>query len=125
MGDAINISGLQAFACQYGRTNNLENMETVSANGKRVAVVGAGPAGMSCAAELAKKGYTVTMFEKDEVLGGVAAWGVPLFRLPAAAIDSAIAGLEGLNVECKFGKLVASVQGLLKEGYEAYLSAPV
>lgn len=119
MGDAINISGLQAFACEYGRRNKLENIEAGAANGKRVAVVGAGPAGMSCAAELAQKGYSVTVFEKDNMPGGVAAWGVPAYRLPANAMKSTVAALEALRVEFRFSHAVSSAEALLKDGYDA------
>ncbi|MBN2725279.1 MAG: FAD-dependent oxidoreductase [Deltaproteobacteria bacterium] len=94
----INISALQKFAIEYGRQNNLEKLESSSGSGKKVAVIGAGPAGLSTAYELAKKGHSIEIFEKEKMAGGVPAWNIPEFRLPADEIAQDIGKLRDLGV---------------------------
>lgn len=99
----IDICGLQAFACDYGRRHGLEPLPRGAGNRDKVAVIGAGPAGMTCAAELAKQGYAVTIFEREGRAGGAAMWGIPAYRLPEEALLDAARGLEELGVEMRFG----------------------
>lgn len=121
-GEPINISGLQGFACEYGMENKLEP-PTKGKDGKsRVAVVGAGPSGIACAAELAKNGYNVTIFEKDDGLGGVVTWGIPAYRLAPRAIEYATSTLKDLDATVKFKTEIKGKEGVLKllsEGYDA------
>lgn len=122
MDDPINISGLQRFACEYGKSSGLEPLGRTAGDRGRVAVVGAGPAGMACAAELAKLGFSVTIFEKEDRAGGIPTWGVPSYRLPQEAVDHAVAGLKELGVDIVFGKRVEgkdALKSLLAEGFKA------
>lgn len=122
LNDPVDISGLQRFACEYGRERGLEPAERITPKGPKVAVVGAGPAGMSCAAHLARKGYAVTVFEKESQAGGVPAWGIPSFRLPQEAVDDAAKILRELGVGIVFGKSVEGsddVRGLFSDGFAA------
>jgi len=89
---------------------------------KRVAVIGAGPAGLSCAAELAKLGIPVTVFEARPEAGGVLRYGVPEFRLPKAFLEGEIADVRSLGVEFRFGKRIpsrAAAEALLGKGFSA------
>lgn len=120
--DPININGLQRFAWEYGKHNSLEPFERSSGELGKVAVIGAGPAGLSCAAELAKKGAEVTIFEKDSSAGGVAAWGIPSYRLAAEALDYDIRNLLDLGVEIKYNSKIVGKDAcldLLAKGYKA------
>ncbi len=122
LGEPINISGLQGFACEYGMANKLEP-PTKGKDGKaQVAVIGAGPSGMACAAELAKKGYDVAIFEKDDGLGGVVCWGIPSYRLSTRALEYSTATLKELGVTVTFKTEIKGKDGVLKllsEGYDA------
>lgn len=122
LGDPINIGGLQRFACEYGESFGLEPLSKCADGRGKVAVIGSGPAGMSCAAELAKKGYTVTVFEKEDRAGGVPAWEIPNYRLPQTAGDHAARSLKELGVNIVFKKAVNSkgaAKNLISEGYGA------
>ena len=104
--------------------NYLKNMkvEKPESNGIRVAVIGSGPAGISVAFELAKKGYNVTIFEKNEKIGGVLAYGIPRFRLPENIMDIIGARLKEYGVKIKINSLVGPVvtlDKLFEDGYEA------
>lgn len=122
LGDPINISGLQSFACEYGRQFKLEPFEKGAGSGARIAVVGAGPAGASCAVELAKLGYLVTVFEKENAAGGIPAWHVPPYRLPKNAIEDVAGALRDTGVDVVFGRAIEgqeAVKGLFGEGFKA------
>ncbi|EKD51041.1 MAG: Sulfide dehydrogenase (Flavoprotein) subunit SudA [uncultured bacterium] len=122
MDGPINIAGLQQFACEYGCTNKLESFEKVESHGKKVAVIGSGPAGLACATELAKKGFSVTVFEKENSAGGVPVQTIPSYRLPNAAISDAVNTAKQLGVNFVFGKTISgkdAVKNLLNDGYKA------
>lgn len=122
LGDSLNIGGLQRFACEYGESFGLEPLSGCANGRTKVAVIGSGPAGMSCAAELAKKGYAVTIFEKEEKAGGVPTWGIPGYRLPLSAVEYAAKGLKELGVNIVFKKAITgrdAAKNLLSEGYKA------
>ena len=74
------IGRLERFVADYHRLNNQEKTQKPESNGHKVAIVGSGPAGLSCAGELAKRGYEVTIFEAFHVPGGVLSYGIPEFR---------------------------------------------
>lgn len=97
--DAVAIGKLERFVADYTRANGGAKAEKPAANGKKVAVVGSGPAGLTCAGDLAKKGYSVTVFEALHKAGGVLVYGIPEFRLPKAIVAHEIENLKKLGVE--------------------------
>lgn len=121
-GDAVSIGKLERFAADYARKNNIENNFKPIKNGHKVAVVGAGPAGLTCASELAKMGYEVTIYEALHILGGVLIYGIPEFRLPDEIVTNEIKNLENLGVEIVTDVIVGktiTVDQLFKDGFEA------
>jgi NADPH-dependent glutamate synthase beta subunit-like oxidoreductase/ferredoxin len=90
---------------------------------KKVAIIGAGPAGIGCAYDLIRMGYPVTIFEAREKTGGLLRYGIPEYRLPRDIIDYEVAFVEGLGVEIKTGALVKDCSALLKKGYDAVFIA--
>jgi len=98
-----------------------------AANGKKVAVVGSGPAGLTCAADLAKLGYVVTILEALHVAGGVLMYGIPEFRLPKQVVQGEVDYVKSLGVEIKLDHVIgkiATVDELLENGYDAVFLAP-
>jgi dihydropyrimidine dehydrogenase (NAD+) subunit PreT len=124
--DTINIGGLQGFACEYAQKFGLEPLQKIPASKGKVAIIGAGPAGVGCAATLAKLGYEVTVFEKEAKAGGVARWGIPKYRLHDDLIEQDIKNLVDLGVAVKYNSPIeisdASVNKLLGE-YKAIFLA--
>jgi heterodisulfide reductase subunit A-like polyferredoxin len=100
---------------EYGVPENL--------NGKRVAVVGSGPTGLSAAYFLAKSGYSVTIFESDKEPGGIMRWTIPAYRLPKDILARDIKNITALGVEILTGSKVNSISSLKKQGYDAVLLA--
>ena len=102
-GDAVAIGNLERFAADWQRENNaVTHSESIVKNGKKVAVVGSGPAGLTCAGELVKLGFDVTIFEALHEAGGVLVYGIPEFRLPKEIVKKEIKYLEDLGVKiCK------------------------
>ncbi len=88
-------------------------------NGRRVACVGAGPASLACARDLAAAGYAVTVFEGEQQLGGFIRSQIPRFRLPESVIDEEVGYITGLGVETRTGQYISSLKSLLAEGYDA------
>lgn len=121
-GESVGIGRLERFVADWYMNNVSEAPAKPETNGKKVAVIGAGPAGLSCAGSLAKKGYEVTIFEAFHTAGGVLVYGIPEFRLPKAIVGKEVKKLEEMGVEIKtdmvIGKIV-SVDELFDEGYEA------
>ncbi len=121
-GEPVAIGRLERFVADYHNANSKELPEKPASNGHKVAVVGSGPSGLTCAGDLAKKGYSVTVFEALHVAGGVLVYGIPEFRLPKAIVAREIETLKALGVEiktdCVIGKLF-SVDELFEMGYEA------
>lgn len=108
---AVAIGYLERFAADWDREHNTEKHATQAThNGKRIAVVGSGPAGLTFAGEMAKRGYEVTVFEALHEIGGVLKYGIPEFRLPNAIVDYEINGLRDLGVKfvknCLVGKTI-------------------
>ena len=124
---AVSIGALERFAADYARENG-ENAvpEIAPSNGKKVAVVGSGPAGLSFAGDMAKMGYEVTVFEALHEIGGVLKYGIPEFRLPNAIVDVEIKNLEDMGVkfvkDCVIGKTL-SIADLEADGYEGIFVA--
>lgn len=120
-GKAVAIGNLERFAADYERESGHISTPTLApANGKRIAVVGSGPAGLSFAGDMAKQGYDVTVFEALHEIGGVLKYGIPEFRLPNRIVDVEIAGLEKMGVrfvkDCIIGKTI-SINELQAEGF--------
>lgn len=118
-GDPLTIGALEKYVAEYIRINNLEDL-SYKANGKSVAIVGSGPAGMTAAYYLSKKGYEVTVYEKENYLGGVLTWGIPAFRLDKEIIKNYFERLKKLNVKfvlnCNIGKDISVNE--LKDKYD-------
>ena len=97
---AVAIGRVERFCADYARENGLEEkVERKPATGKRVAIIGSGPASITCAADCAKAGHDVTMFEAFHKCGGVLVYGIPEFRLPKAIVQHEIDGLKALGVK--------------------------
>ncbi|MDO5482803.1 MAG: bifunctional dihydroorotate dehydrogenase B NAD binding subunit/NADPH-dependent glutamate synthase [Bacteroidaceae bacterium] len=123
----VAIGNLERFAADFERNSGKMALpECASKNGKKVAIVGSGPAGLSCAGDLAKAGYDVTVFEALHEIGGVLKYGIPEFRLPNAIVDVEIENLSKIGVnfvkDCVVGKTI-SIQQLEAEGYKAIFVA--
>lgn len=122
-GEAIKIGELEKYVNQWAKDNNYEyNIEKQSSNNIKVAIIGSGPAGLSCAFELIKKGFDITVYEKDDKLGGILTYGVPDFRLSKEMINNIVKKLINLGVKfinnCEFGKNI-DMDSLKSEGYKA------
>lgn len=120
--DPINISGLQRFAMEYAEKLSIEPMERSRKTKGKVAIVGAGPAGMGCAAALACLNYDVTILERSDRAGGVPQWNIPLFRLPNEAIARDVKNLLSMGVTIQYNSPVeaaGAVQQLLVSGFDA------
>jgi glutamate synthase (NADPH/NADH) small chain len=113
---------LARFAADYEMANGVSKFEKPAPSGKKVAIIGAGPAGLTCAAELARAGHAVTVLEALHVAGGVLMYGIPEFRLPKAIVQKEINALKDMGVEILVNQVVGkvtSVQELLDSGYDA------
>ncbi len=121
-GEAVAIGRLERFVADYVRENVETKIEKPVSNGHKVAIVGAGPAGLTCAGDLAKKGYEVTIFEALHVAGGVLMYGIPEFRLPKAIVQKEISKLKELGVEIVTNFVVGrsdTIDALQEDGFEA------
>ncbi len=122
-GEAVAIGRLERFVADYCMNNNTEEKINIQKNGRKVAVLGAGPAGLTCAGDLAKAGFSVTVFEAFHKAGGVLVYGIPEFRLPKSIVQKEIDGLKELGVEIQTNMVVGktvSIDELREEGYEAF-----
>lgn len=121
-GEAVAIGRLERFVADWHRENVKEAVQKPVSNGHKVAVVGAGPAGLTCAGDLAKKGYQVSVFEALHVAGGVLMYGIPEFRLPKAIVQNEIEGLKQMGVDIQTNMVIGrseSVDDLFESGYES------
>ena len=126
-GNAVAIGYLERFAADYERENSVPSPITPKQkNGKKIAVVGSGPAGLSFAGEMTKRGYDVTIFEALHEIGGVLKYGIPEFRLPNSIVEYEIKNLERSGVtfvkDCIVGKTI-SIEELQTEGFEGIFVA--
>ncbi len=122
-GEPVGIGRLERFVADYHNAHAAKKAEKPVSNGIKVAVVGSGPAGLTCAGDLAKKGYDVTVFEALHLAGGVLSYGIPEFRLPKAIVNKEVEGLKELGVKVEtdmvIGK-VLSINELIEEyGFKA------
>lgn len=121
-GEPVAIGRLERFVADYVRENNLVQTEPVEKNGHKVAIVGAGPAGLTAAGDLARLGYDVTVFEALHLAGGVLMYGIPEFRLPKAIVQKEISKLKDMGVEIVTNYVVGrsgTIDELMDDGYEA------
>ena len=121
-GEAVAIGRLERFAADYHNANFKGEPEMPASNGKRVAVIGAGPAGLTCAGDLAKRGYKVTVFEALHLAGGVLVYGIPEFRLPKSIVQHEIDGLKAIGVDIETNMIIGktvTIDELFESGYEA------
>lgn len=123
-GEAVAIGKLERFVGDWSRENNIDLSETEPKKNKRVAVIGSGPSGLTCAGDLAKKGYDVTIFEALHEPGGVLVYGIPEFRLPKDTVVKAeIENIKKLGVKIETNVVVgrtANIDKLMdEEGYDA------
>jgi len=121
-GEPVAIGRLERFVADYCMEKGVDDEVDIKPNGKKVAIVGAGPAGLTAAADLAKLGYDVTIFEAFHEPGGVLIYGIPEFRLPKALVKKEIEGLKKLGVKILTNVVVGksiTIDELLEEGYKA------
>lgn len=121
-GEPVGIGRLERFVADWHNTYCKEAPVPPESNGHRVAVVGSGPSGLTCAGDLAKKGYKVTVFEALHLAGGVLVYGIPEFRLPKAIVQKEVDTLKALGVDIQTNVVVGrtiTVDELFEEGYEA------
>ena len=121
-GEPVAVGKLERFAASYGSKTS----ETVPRQGKKVAIVGSGPAGLTAAGELAKKGYDITLFEALHEPGGVLTYGIPEFRLPRRVVDAEVEYVRQLGVDIQLNTLVGktvTVDELLVSGFAAVFIA--
>ena len=123
-GESISIGSLERYVADEAIKNNLSTVVKVPKNGIRVAIVGSGPAGLTCAGELAKNGYDVTIFEVLHKAGGVLTYGIPEFRLPKSIVENQVESLKKLGVRIKTNVPVGNaitIDELQKEYDEVFL----
>mgnify|MGYP000925109897 CR=1 FL=1 len=121
-GEPVAIGRLERFVADWHMKNIEDEKQSIMLNGKKVAVIGSGPAGLSCAGDLAKLGYKVTIFEAFHVAGGVLMYGIPEFRLPKAIVQKEIDSLKEMGVEIDTNMVIGrifSIEELKDKGFEA------
>lgn len=121
-GEPVAIGRLERFVADWHREQQKKEPPMPKANGHKVAIIGAGPAGLACAGDLAKAGYDVTVFEALHVAGGVLVYGIPEFRLPKAIVRAEIENLKKIGVKLETNMVIGkvlSVDELFEEGFEA------
>ena len=107
--ESVGIGRLERFAADWHREHSTAQATAPASNGHKVAIIGAGPSGLTCAGDLAKLGYKVTVFEALHVAGGVLMYGIPEFRLPKAIVQSEIDGLKALGVDFETNMVIGKV----------------
>ena len=121
-GESVGIGRLERFVADWHNAHVVENVEKPQSNGHKVAIVGSGPSGLTCAGDLAKKGYEVTVFEALHLAGGVLVYGIPEFRLPKAVVQKEVDTLKALGVKIEtnvvIGKTI-TIDELFENGFEA------
>ena len=122
-GEPVGIGRLERFVADWHNAHCTEEAAKPASNGHKVAIVGSGPAGLTCAGDLAKKGYEVTVFEALHLAGGVLVYGIPEFRLPKAIVQKEVDGLKAMGVKIETNTVVGrtiTIDELMEEnGFEA------
>lgn len=120
-GEAVGIGRLERFVADYHMANGKAPELDIKSNGIKVAIIGSGPAGITCAGELAKKGYEVTVFEALHKIGGVLSYGIPEFRLPKALVQKEVDSVAALGVKFETNVVVGrsiTIDELQEQGYQ-------
>jgi len=121
-GDPVNIGRLERFLADWEREHGMKAPPRPASTGKRVAIIGAGPSGLTAASDLAKLGHEVTLFEALHVAGGVLMYGIPEFRLPKDIVQKEVEYVQSLGVELRLGNLIGrihTIPELMEQGYDA------
>lgn len=121
-GESVGIGRLERFVADWHNTFAKEAAEKPKTNGHKVAVVGSGPSGLTCAGDLAKAGFEVTVFEALHTAGGVLVYGIPEFRLPKAIVAKEVEGLKALGVKMETNVVIGktlTIDELFELGFEA------
>ncbi len=121
-GESVAIGRLERFVADWHNSHSKENIEKPQSNGIKVAIIGSGPSGLTCAGELAKIGYEVTIFEALHTAGGVLVYGIPEFRLPKAIVQKEVDSLKALGVNLETNVVVGktiTVSELFESGFKA------
>ena len=120
--EPVGIGRLERFVADYHNENYKGKNARPESNGHRVAVIGSGPSGLTCAGDLAKKGYEVTVYEALHKAGGVLIYGIPEFRLPKSIVAKEIDGLKELGVDFETNVVIGktlTIDELFERGFEA------
>ena len=121
-GEPVGIGRLERFVADWHNAHSAETQKCDVPNGHKVAVIGAGPSGLTCAGDLAKKGYSVTVFEALHAAGGVLVYGIPEFRLPKSIVKKEVDNLTAMGVEIKTNVVIGKtlmIDELFDMGFEA------
>ena len=125
-GEPVAIGRVERFVADWAAQQGIANVATAPKNGHKTAVIGSGPAGLTCAGELARMGYDVTVFEAFHTAGGVLTYGIPEFRLPKAIVAREVSNLEKMGVDIELNMVIGKVltiPELFERGYEAVFVA--
>ncbi|MBO5328617.1 MAG: NAD(P)-binding protein, partial [Clostridia bacterium] len=120
--EPVGIGRLERFVADYHNNNFNGEINLPEKNGRKVAVIGSGPSGLTCAGDLAKKGYSVTIFEALHLVGGVLVYGIPEFRLPKDIVKKEVDTLKKYGVEVQTNVVIGktlTIDELFEMGYEA------
>lgn len=121
-GESVGIGRLERFIADWYMKNVNKEIQVPEKNGKKVAVIGAGPSGLTCAGDLAKKGYDVTIYEAFHEAGGVLVYGIPEFRLPKAIVKKEVENLKKLGVKIELNMVIGKVltlEEIFEDGFSA------
>ncbi len=121
-GEPVGIGRLERFVADWHNEHSTGKPVVAPANGHRVAIVGSGPSGLTCAGDLARKGYKVTVFEALHTAGGVLVYGIPEFRLPKAIVQKEVDNLSAMGVDVETNMVIGktlTIDELFEDGYEA------
>ena len=121
-GESVAIGRLERFVADWHREHVADHPQAPAPNGHKVAIIGAGPSGLTAAGDLAKLGYQVTIYEALHLAGGVLVYGIPEFRLPKAIVQKEIDGLKAMGVDIETNMVIGKVltiDELFEMGYEA------
>ena len=120
--EAVGIGRLERFVADYHNENAKEKAVAPASNGHKVAIIGSGPSGLTCAGDLAKKGYSVTIYEALHTAGGVLVYGIPEFRLPKSIVAKEVQTLKELGVSIETNVVIGktlTIDELFDQGFEA------
>ena len=124
-GEAVAIGRLERFVADWERSQEAKEVEMAPRNGKKVAIIGAGPSGLACADALVKMGYEVTVFEALHTPGGVLMYGIPEFRLPKSIVQHEINNIRKMGVQFEVDAIVGKLydlDDLREQGFDAFFA---